>query len=586
MTQAEKEKNYIDTLLNAISTNDAIEVFNLIDHKIIKLLECSTEDFMLLNAEFKNYFKDYKHINTTAKNLSETFSKLLNEETIGKVDANFDNIEDQIKSHIEGLQFNLSIINTLTQKHTNNFLLINNIKQNFSSLKLLIASLKLGDTSNPTTSSTIDTSINEIKLTISLLENQNEKLKIQLSEIVSSLKSFQLKDQQSAIELAHNSFLQIKEISVKAPSITELIKEFSSSCSTRIEKIITNLQYNDIIRQKIEHIQRSHKDILCELNNLIENEGKLSIIHNKVKVFFKIRDIAGLQAAQLLHANLQYQSAISEINSDLDLIGSEMISISKQSNLLFSNNSDNLPINDFQKSLNSILQLVNTDLKIDSSSISKLHLSIDEFNEQINNAVKAINDLAIIILNYVDNVKKKEISQTDKNNLDLISNLIKEINLAVVQVPISDEQKIIELKEFSSGIKKNLDETIQFVNNLIKDTQPLYIEEKNLIVGVSLELKSSIKRVKYYELFEEVCDDIIDKLNQLNLKLNYGREIESPITREENLAKLKSRYTMESEHLIHDHLANNIVDVTQSEATLLGLIEQKTDEDDDNLELF
>jgi hypothetical protein len=94
--------------------------------------------------------------------------------------------------------------------------------------------------------------------------------------------------------------------------------------------------------------------------------------------------------------------------------------------------------------------------------------------------------------------------------------------------------------------------------------------------------------VKYYTLFENNCEKIINELNILNVRLNYGYDL-SAKERAENLKLLKSRYTMASEHLIHDQLSqmDNISDViTNNSEKIIEIANQKSDSDDENLELF
>ncbi len=76
----------------------------------------------------------------------------------------------------------------------------------------------------------------------------------------------------------------------------------------------------------------------------------------------------------------------------------------------------------------------------------------------------------------------------------------------------------------------------------------------NISQKISKEVLNTIDHVRYYDFFEKTCNKIIEELNLLNIKLNYGYELSNK-EREENLKILKTRYTMASEHLIHDQLS-------------------------------
>ena len=104
------------------------------------------------------------------------------------------------------------------------------------------------------------------------------------------------------------------------------LQEKTTACNERIAVIITNLQYQDIINQRIEHIQHNHLEIINELEQFNQNFNNTQI-HIKVKTFIRIRDITGLQAAQLIYANKQYRSAIDLIAVNIKNLNELLISI-------------------------------------------------------------------------------------------------------------------------------------------------------------------------------------------------------------------------------------------------------------------
>jgi len=121
-----------------------------------------------------------------------------------------------------------------------------------------------------------------------------------------------------------------------------------------------------------------------------------------------------------------------------------------------------------------------------------------------------------------------------------------------------------------------------------KDVNEFLYLNSSISQKISSEIQQAVFQVKYYELFENNCGKIINELNTLNIRLNYGYEL-SAKEREENLKLLKSRYTMASEHLIHDQLSqmDNIAEVLSGNSEkIIEIANQKSDPDDDNLELF
>jgi hypothetical protein len=124
----------------------------------------------------------------------------------------------------------------------------------------------------------------------------------------------------------------------------------------------------------------------------------------------------------------------------------------------------------------------------------------------------------------------------------------------------------------------------QLIDNLYQSNENVYkiiADNQVLSKKISLDIKTSIEQIKYYDYFDKVIEEIISKLNEINFKLTHTNidDTSTEESRLKHLEYLKSRYTMESEHIIHDHLSKNDLDIYRLSST-------SVDEDDDNLELF
>ncbi|MCK7511950.1 MAG: hypothetical protein MZV70_53165 [Desulfobacterales bacterium] len=65
-------------------------------------------------------------------------------------------------------------------------------------------------------------------------------------------------------------------------------------------------------------------------------------------------------------------------------------------------------------------------------------------------------------------------------------------------------------------------------------------------------IKTSIEGVKYYDYFEKSIDEIIVQLSTVNKRLTA--EDTGTISHEEALKYIRDKYTMASEHYIHDKI--------------------------------
>lgn len=615
MDDLTEDKENIEILLKALSIAETVKLFSDIEEKIMKLLNCSTEDFLSLNNHFKNYHKESKNISLNASNIIQiiTDSKISDSfNNLKKFGEHFASLTDIFSKHIEFLDVE---IKKVANKFENLKITHNNYRQNFIALKMLFTNLEIDETTACQN--------NHEKVNKAEIESKTEKIKDMLSDTNKLVEDFtnlameshlllkniknenydQIQKLNDNIEISFTLFnKKYNEASATFPSLKEMTEKSSSNISI----IITNLQYHDIIIQKIQHIQRTHNDIINELQQFSDNDIDQTLLHNKAKIFLKIRDIAGLQAAQLLHANKQYQIAIKEISHNLEEIGNEMVVINSLCENLVGKSS-----NTQKYYLNNIIENLNNALDY-NNKLSNLITNIKSYTQGLLNKNKEFSKIYSEIHSQKESIKKTikklfptENDTTANKTILQINQLINEtdqieiyINEIHNELKLQIEQLVNPKENFLSetNILHNLNDlsaTIPGLIELLKESirkidEFLYIN-RTISLNISNHIKNSLKKIKYYDLFENVSDKIIEELNSINLKLSYGIA-GNKINKEENLKHLKERYTMASEHIIHEHISktNNMADITNSETekTIIELADQNTKTDDDNLELF
>ena len=287
------------------------------------------------------------------------------------------------------------------------------------------------------------------------------------------------------------SFSLFKKKYTEATDLFPALKELTDRNTANIAVIITNLQYHDIIMQKIEHIHRTHKDITADFKNYDDNDKSLALLHNKAKTFLKIRDVAGLQTAQLIHANKQYQMAIEEISVNLEDIGNEMISISSMCENLVGKSSQTKEfyLNNIVENLNSAHNFNNkladfiSNIKYQTQILSDKNNEFDKFYIEIHEQKKLINDLILDVTKYY----KKEPVKSNKTLVQLNA-LINETN-----------QIENHIQEIHKELNQKVDQIVNNKNNFLTETNILNSlnEIKTVIPGLIEMLK------EYWEWFKK-----------------------------------------------------------------------------------
>ena len=80
----------------------------------------------------------------------------------------------------------------------------------------------------------------------------------------------------------------------------------------------------------------------------------------------------------------------------------------------------------------------------------------------------------------------------------------------------------------------------------------------NMIENIGNEIKQSVESIKYYEFFDKSIEKIIVQLQSINEILRItDKDIK---INEINLKEIKEKYTMKSEHEIHENIVSKNFD--------------------------
>ncbi len=575
MENNEENRIQIKNLLETYTIEEISDLFAKIDEKIISLHDCSSKDFYNLNKDFK-YFHGIA--NQISENASFLFDFIASKENNGFLE-DIEKFYETLNSRSQLLDYHLEIASDINKNILSgirkSFFPLKNFKQNLTSLIFLESNLQL-DIQEKEDDET--RSVSEISQTIkdqlSLLEKLFAKLKriiknsgpvdkvayddLNISGILEKLKE----------EL--NSYSEhYKSAQERIPEIKQRTDETSES----ISKIITNLQYQDIIKQKMQHIQQTHKDLVAELQEF-KNQSEDISLNEKAKYFIRIRDIAGLQAAQLMQANKEYQNAIQKISGHFLEIGENMTYVSKQcaEYTSFDATRQKIFFDSLKKHLANAKSKIqqfcgfneNFENHIESireilDKIYWVNNSITSLVEELRQAMKRIEDSYEVSNNETgqDNLLTKQMSQlfSDvKSNVDLLSKVLGEVakyreglHEQVIQNISSDQYKQ------STVLPDKIESYISELNKIEKKILDKLEQNNKLSESMLSDIQTSVGKIQYYDYFESVISEIVEELNIINFKLKEGEDkIED---RDKNLKHLTENYTMNSEFLVHNQVA-------------------------------
>ena len=581
---------HLDTLLKTYSVKEITNLFSQIDKQIISLHKCSADDFLQLNNSYKDIYNSSGLISKNVIKILKAFNKNENNNLYKGINT----LYEKLNAQFEILDYKILVLSGQFEKLSNQirhiFFPIKNFRQNLMSLNYIIANIKVSlSYTNKEWKENLENNckkteknISNVKLltdeifnSLNILSKEAKRSQASLKDIKNqkdiSLENF-LSEIQSTITVIDNKNEENKKI---VPQIKINIEELNS----RNTEIIKKIQYQDIIKQKMEHIQKSHNDLLKELDEFNVSEQESRKINRKVKCFMRIRDISGLQAAQLLQANREYQSAIEAITNSFIGISDNIREAIEKSKKVYMYGKVNYVkmferIDTYINKANIYIENYKRQCKLLEEEIGSIYNKfkqsedvIDKFKNRVNEIKNILEETRTEVSDISVNEPELQsaniqfeslLVETDKNynKLDTLFNALYSLKNNIEGFVNKTDSSLLEIIDFSDF--KNILRTLQKSGKIISQK----LEENDVFANdMKKNIKKSISKIRYYDYFEKTIRDIISELNTVNLKLKNSNNDKS-ISKEENLEKLKQYYTMHTEYYIHEQITKeNKIDI-------------------------
>lgn len=568
---AESNKD-IQSLIDSL-----LETFEKVASNIHLLGKCSKNDFNYFSEYFKECHADIHSIISKLNIVFEITNPEKKKELEKSISESITNI-DNFFQHTYFLLSNLQSISISNNNRTNIIdLYINNLKQDINSLKLLLTNINLSSrfTKADEHKQHFEQFILELDNFLASIESDFTSLSGYSSELFSILDTHIYTSllSRSKNESSHKNIFDVMEQSFfmlekEQHNFTQQTKTISDSFS----KIITNLQYEDIIRQKIEHILSAQDEAKKELE-IIKNIKKETLEkENNEKILrsiFVVNKIIELQTAQLLTINKEYQKAIRHIVEKFQLLDNTTYSLSGLGENLINNNAQRGTF--YQSLLNSI--------KLDLSAfdmIPECFIIIEKIIGLTNNQISTLKiiseKLNSFLISFFTNINKicEHQSQETIKGIDFIATNIVHNSEAILRIGGELEENIkkndfakkqnTSLKTIEKDYSKLSKQAFDFIGGLkLKDeTLVTNVEEsKAKYTATSKEINQLLKKVSFYDCFEKTTIEIASKFTDLsNFIATYLLKYKTQTIDPEALDKLKELYTMDSERKIHAEVFN------------------------------
>lgn len=565
--------------LKNFSKKDIIDTINKINDKIGSMYEISTNDFSKFSVLLKDYYSKVKRVEESTKEI-EIF-----------VEGDAQNTEYRLKTlyadrkscfgNLLGISHSIGetfvLIQTLIGRVSVPF---NNLRQNVLTVQYLLASLRLSLSCNPLqTDKVIYRLIEELDESIVGYRRQIDSVANILEQLSERILAMRRQDNMHFLSsnMPVESYIGSASRELKGFTTTEYfnedmfrnLKRHIQLCFEDLNEVVTNLQYHDIIRQKIEHIKEAQDAVLQRIDNIDDGEKNRDKVEAQLKFMARMPEVINVQVAQMMYINKDYQDSIDKITAMLLDVGKEMKNITSGFDKMVEGAHkvlDNI-IPELQGRQTHYIGLVETsksNIEAALGELASLSVQYDETKNQFASIFKDEKTLCTQVEQIENELKKRQGVQ----NSDLIQRMSSvradmkcNSNLIITCFNTVTEQvkKIGEYKTQLEAVGKTIIESE--LMETIKRGIIRYSSEAELNRKQSFELSNfivdAVKNVEYYNYFKKTVDEIIDMLNDLNNRnsmTNLG--IDQSYEDSELLKYIESLYTMKSERDIYGEVLN------------------------------
>ena len=132
----DKHKNPSVITINS-AINEFAEVFMGIDNQILQLHQCSSDDFLGLNADFKQYYHQAKEISTNATQIFNNLAEKESKQILSDLEDLYESLKKVQVKFSEQLNRAIALLQSIADFQRKLFLAVKNLNQDILTLKFL-----------------------------------------------------------------------------------------------------------------------------------------------------------------------------------------------------------------------------------------------------------------------------------------------------------------------------------------------------------------------------------------------------------------------------------------------------------------
>ena len=547
---------------------------------IIELNRSSEKDFLSIGENLQDFYiraREISKVSTSATGLivGEKISNAINglNDILAQLD-DYQKESEDVSEKVNGILLEdiLNIIGSIYEP----LLVFKKIVKNLRVIGILtrVESSRLSHNRNE-----FNSLVDDVNKLAQVIESKSENTLSQ-SEILEELIKTTLvqvtgirKEQQKKTRMILNDTQSNLEALKEKHRLSSEASKDISTCSDKISKsigeVVSSMQFHDITRQKIEHVEEAFEEVCHKLTEDLENEQGANDPQQRVS---SMRSILRLQLGQLISARSEIKEAISNIEDNLKRVAGNASEMSEEiKKVAGSTEKDgSSSLSDIESGIATVTSSLFENIEAGkefSGAIGTVADTVDKMSVFLSDIQEIGTEIELVALNagikafrtgeegaaltvLAESIQR--LSSDARQRTNIVFDILKQITASAEDLKKGlgcegdeDNQKI-------ENMANDLETMVRSLNKVSSEVVSLLTGMNEDVEGLAVNIDEAVSGITVHKFFENVLNKVISRLEEL---VSDSERIAPVVSEEEEnsvLGKLENNYTMDSERAVHD----------------------------------
>ena len=546
---------------------------------IIELNRSSEKDFLSIGENLQDFYiraREISKVSTSATGLivGEEISNAINglNDILAQLD-DYQKESEDVSEKVNGILLEdiLNIIGSIYEP----LLVFKKIVKNLRVIGILtrVESSRLSHNRNE-----FNSLVDDVNKLAQVIESKSENTLSQ-SEILEELIKTTLvqvtgirKEQQKKTRMILNdtqsNLEALKEKHRLSSEASKDISICSDKISNSIGEVVSSMQFHDITRQKIEHVEEAFEEVCHKLTEDLENEQGANDPQQRVS---SMRSILRLQLGQLISARSEIKEAISNIEDNLKRVAGNASEMSEEiKKVAGSTEKDgSSSLSDIESGIATVTSSLFENIEAGkefSGAIGTVADTVDKMSVFLSDIQEIGTEIELVALNagikafrtgeegaaltvLAESIQR--LSSDARQRTNVVFDILKQITASAEDLKKGlgcegdeDNQKI-------ENMANDLETMVRSLNKVSSEVVSLLTGMNEDVEGLAVNIDEAVSGITVHKFFENVLNKVISRLEKL---VSDSERIVPVVSEEEEnsvLGKFENNYTMDSERAVH-----------------------------------